>query len=459
MKFVQLKAGPALRFTGNCCGRLRIRTTDSGPFEACSRAARQLLTHNLGSNASRYKALLIFIVFFRVAEAQSVRLVPAQISVPQSFFGMHIHHLVADHGVVTPWPGVEIPAWRLWDAHVTWPDLEPAKGQWRFATLDKLLALAQEHHTEVILTLGFTPSWASARPQEKVGYGPGWAAEPANIEDWHDFVQTIANRYKGRVRIYEVWNEPNLKTGYWTGSVEKMVELVKVARQVIKSVDPDAVLVSPPVTAAYGVTWLSEYLRRGGGQYVDVIGYHFYVNPGPPEEIVAVVQKVKQILLENNIEPKPLWDTETGWLSSSQPISDDLGAAYLARSYILLWAAGVQRFYWFAWDNRKLAVSTTRLDNKTLTPAGEAFAVIQKWLVGARLQWCEQDPSLVWTCQLNRDGKRQWIVWNPAGTKVFTIPKGWQARGIESLLGQSEAINGGTVSIGPIPILVSTSLQ
>ena len=123
------------------------------------------------------------------------------------------------HGTdrLTPWPSVPIPEWRLWDAKVTWPDLEPGKGQRHFDDLDKSLALAEAHHANVLMTLGLTPRWASARPQEASGYSPGYAAEPKDIEDWRSLVRTVATRYKGRIHAYEIWNEPNVKR-FWTGT-------------------------------------------------------------------------------------------------------------------------------------------------------------------------------------------------------------------------------------------------
>src|SRR5258707_10027524 len=75
------------------------------------------------------------------------QLAPPTTSIPPSFFGMHIHHMVRPNGNAppTPWPNLTVPGWRLWDARVTWPDLEPAKGKWNFDTLDKSLNLAERH--------------------------------------------------------------------------------------------------------------------------------------------------------------------------------------------------------------------------------------------------------------------------------------------------------------------------
>ena len=61
---------------------------------------------------------------------------------------------------------------------VTWADLEPQPGQWRFETLDRYVELARERNIEVLLPLGMSPTWASARPGEVSSYGAGATAEP-----------------------------------------------------------------------------------------------------------------------------------------------------------------------------------------------------------------------------------------------------------------------------------------
>ena len=402
--------------------------------------------------------LFAFFVVARAVQGQTQRLTPAQGPIPSTFFGMHISNTAQGRKPLTPWPIVRIPAWRLWDAGVTWPNLEPAKGQWEFSVLDKSLAIAQENHTEVMLTLGFTPSWASARPQERVGYNPGWAAEPARLEDWRSFVQTVATRYRGRIHIYEIWNEPNLDTHYWTGSVGQMVALVAAAHDIIKSVDPSAIIVSPSPTGVTGLPWLSSFLTAGGGRYVDVIGYHFYVFPAAPEAMVSLIQSVEAIMREHQVAEKPLWDTEAGWSKPSPFPSDELAAAYLARAFILNWASGVGRFYWYAWSGAPggfVSLLTTEPDGKTLKPSGRAYEVVQQWLTGAIMNWCEQDVNHTWMCQMSDRGMNRWIVWNPDKSTCLNLPSGWSVRKVTPLLSQAHASSGSCTEVGPTPELLT----
>src|ERR1700730_11831571 len=71
--------------------------------------------------------------------ASTQRLVPPSEVIPSSFFGLHIHHLT--HG--TPWPAVSFGSWRLWDAYLAWPNVEPQKGRWDFSQLDSYVSQAE----------------------------------------------------------------------------------------------------------------------------------------------------------------------------------------------------------------------------------------------------------------------------------------------------------------------------
>jgi GH35 family endo-1,4-beta-xylanase len=378
--------------------------------------------------------------------------------IPRAFFGMHIHRAIDK----TPWPNVVVPTWRLWDAQVKWPDLEPSKGQWRFDTLDKYVTMAEQHNTEILLPLATTPQWASARPDVLSGWQkPGLTAEPADMNDWRTYVKQVVTRYKGRIHAYEIWNEPNLKQ-FWIGNTDQLVAMTKAAHDIIKSVDPAAILVSPSATTGSGVPWLADFLSKGGGRFVDVIGYHFYVFPQPPEAMLPLIERVKRTMKENGIEDKPIWDTELGWAEPKPFPSDELAAAYLARSFVLSWAAGIQRVYWYAWDNHSwVSIETTDADNKTVRPAGQAYGTIQNWLLGASMDACNQSAGQIWTCQLHRGDESQWIVWTSNNAeKIFPLPSSWHAQSITSLLGVPHPVNGSSIPISQVPVLVvsATSL-
>ncbi len=386
-------------------------------------------------------------------------------AVPRTFFGMHLHR--AD--TTTPWPGVKFGSWRLWDAGVAWPNLEPAKGKWDFRKLDRYLAMAKLTGVEILLPLGLSPAWASARPAEKSGYGPGLAAEPRDTADWRNYVRIVAERYKGRIRHYEIWNEPNDKA-FFSGQVASMVELTRIASEELKRVDPEIRLVSPAVTGGgKEIKWLDDFLGLGGGAYVDVIGYHFYVPHTKPEAMLEMISEVRRVMARRGVDKKPLWNTETGWMNQSneqriEPGSYDSGywkvldqneaAAYLARALIVSWAAGVQRFYWYSWDGGNMGLIEP--NSKNMKAPARAFVTVVRWLEGSRMNNCARQ-SRVWVCAMTgSEGTAAHIVWTEAETTVpFKVPSNWRIAEIESLDGTKRRLESGgsdTISLSPMPM-------
>jgi hypothetical protein len=378
---------------------------------------------------------------------RSVSLTPQNIPIPPTYFGMHIHR--ATNG--TPWPNVPFGGWRLWDSKVTWQDVEPGRNQWNFTLLDKEIDLALLHHVEPIVPLGISPTWASARPQEPSSHAPGGAAEPANIEDWRNYVRTLGKRYYGRVFQYEIWNEPNVLK-FYSGSIAALVELTREAYTILHAIDSRVIVISPSYPGFDGLTGLNSFLSQGGGNFVDVIGFHLYVKDQPPEKMVDLVAELKIILNRNGVS-KPIWDTEAGW-SHPKPFAEELAPGWVSRSFILNWAAGVSRFYWYAWDNHEwVTLEMVNKDNRP-KPAATAYGTTEKWLVGATMKACSSADD-VWTCSLSREGTRSWIVWRKSGQDRFAIPSDWHVHQSESLLGVVSEISAShEISIGPLPQLL-----
>jgi hypothetical protein len=409
---------------------------------------------------------LILAAFFILAlavRAHSLEFVANPRIIPGEYFGLHIHRAAT----TTPVPAIPFGSWRLWDAAVSWSNLEPEQGKWDFGKLDKLVSLAESRKIDVLLTLGLTPPWASARPTESSTYGPGLAAEPKSINDWKRYVETVAKRYKGRIRGYEIWNEPNL-VKFYSGTPREMVSLAREAYGIIKAIDPNAVVVSPSPTTKNGLRWLKEYFSWGGGNYCDVIGYHLYVMPSPPEETAQLMAELKVLTKAHGLDEKPIWNTEAGWsiknqkpyegpdkvLKKNEGLEENQAAAYVARAYVVNWAIGAGRFYWYAWDNWYMGL--TEIDGKTVKNPGKTYGVVYEWLVGSRMTGCGSDFQGTWKSEIERDGGyRAWIVWKPSGKVLLSPPE--EFRQFRDVTGKKYPVKQGEkVEIGPSPVLLET---
>jgi hypothetical protein len=372
---------------------------------------------------------------------------PAAVS--SRYFGMHITSAVDG----TPWPVVPFGTWRLWDAYVTWKDLEPSKGIWNFAKLDALVSLAAQHNVEIILPLALTPQWASARPNEPSAYTPGAAAEPSSTQDWIDYVQAVARRYKGKIAYYEMWNEAN-STTMWTGTPAELVALQQAAYSAIKSSDPNAQLISANLESDSGLPYMQNLLDLGYADSADIVGYHLYVSPGVPEDIAPLAAKILSLLNQHEVS-KPLWDTETGWLPGCNFASEDQQAATAVRALLVANASGVTRFLWYAWDNHCcVSLFMTERDDTTPTRAALAYANLEKWLVGNTFSPCTQDRG-VWLCSVEfRHGGNGLILWKPGGTVTAILNLDWTPAVVEDMYGYDSPMTGKSLKVSEDPVLL-----
>jgi hypothetical protein len=390
--------------------------------------------------------------FFVISDSSSgpIKLTPPASPVSRDFFGLHIHRAFG----TTPWPPVPFGSWRLWDAKVHWPQVEVKKNEWQWDILDREVELAEKYHIDVLLPFGETPEWAASGGRLRTAI----VGDIADLEDWRTFIRTQAMRYKGRILYYEIWNEPNLPRNREIGTPERMLVLAREAYTTLKQVDPNIKVISPSPVNANGLDWLERYLKLGGGKYCDIIGYHFYTYHRP-ETMLQLILPAKELMRRYGVDDKPLWNTESGWIKN--PLTDRIdlveqAPGWAARAYILNWAAGVQRFYWYAWDDDGHdSIPFTEEDQATATRSAYAYGEVQNWMVGSRLESCERQGDDNWVCTLTRgSGNAAWIMWNERHSAKFNVPKSWGVTNLTKLSGEKSAWTGNTIDVSELPVLL-----
>ena len=190
--------------------------------------------------------------------------------------------------------------------------MQPREGEWEFYKLTCPL-LAEEHGVTIALTLGYPPDWASMRPDDPSAYTDAWSPAEPRMEAWRTYVQTLAERYKGKILYWEIWNEPDQRS-FYTGTITKMVELAKEASKILKQVDSRNQIIAPSIAGwVGGLGWLDNYLGQGGGEFVDIIGYHYYSTPLiAPESLIGFITHMQQLQQKHHLKALPIWCTEMG---------------------------------------------------------------------------------------------------------------------------------------------------
>ena len=347
-----------------------------------------------------------------------------------AFFGIHIHN----NGSERNWPDIPVGSLRLWDAGVGWSSLERAAGRFDFRRLDQYVAWAEARGIEVMLPFGVTPRWASARPNEVGAYGPGTAAEPERLDDWRIYVRTLAERYRGRIRAYQVLNEANL-TGFFSGSLDALVRLTVAAAEEIRHADPRAWVIAPSgVGVDDRVQWPSRLLSAGVGAVVDVCAYHLYHEGQPPEAIVDPVRRLLQANASAGYPNMRLWNTESGymmqnpaavWSQREMPniLTEAAVAAYLPRDLLLARSLGFERFFWYAWDGNKMGLIDPV--SRTHRAPAKAYAQAIRQFTGKTIRSCTCTADGVWRVAMTAPGGAQFeAVWLDPGarTPVVELP-------------------------------------
>jgi hypothetical protein len=352
-----------------------------------------------------------------------------------------------------PWPTAGFGTLRLWDSGTSWTALEPQKGVWNWAPLDTWVAAAAAHGVgDILLTLGQSPGWASSSPDTVNYVGAGAPAPPANIQDWRDYITAVAQRYKGRIRYYEIWNEPNDPT-YYTGTVPQLAQLTQEAYQILKAADPGNTVVAPvPYTTGY----LDQLLAAGVGSNVDILAYHIYTYTNPPEQAAQALANVRLVMAKYGLDKMPLWDTEGASGDTTTPL--DTAAKYIARRYLTELAFGSIRYDWYTWGKAsKFCVGTEQDDPRVLTPAAKAYGSLFGWLAGSTLTQAAIDDAGNWQIWLTRpDASTALVVWNPTGTAQLTLPPSFAARTSIDLFGSAKSVQSRTVTVTDSPVLLIT---
>jgi Glycosyl hydrolases family 39 len=369
-------------------------------------------------------------------------------AIPATLFGMHLAEPVN--------PCIPFGALAK-GTFVVWPWTEPSRGNFHWERLDQYVSFGRERGVSFIYSFEHVPEWAVADKETcKVpfkgapAYCTGMVRE---IKDWDSYVTALVTRYKGRIPIYELWNEPD---HYFTGDMDDFVTLTKHAHDIIRRVDPRATIVSPPPSAgAPGIRFMDKYWAADGIRDVDVVSFHAYPDDRTrPEQVRGMSESMKSVMAKHRLSNKLLWDTEGSWGDTrKQSIAGPhLQSAFVARYFLLHWSFGITRLYWYSWDNERFGTLWDKEDGPH--PAAVAYQEVYKWMMGATMTEPCEEREATWTCGFTRPGGyRAQAVWNTEGRAEFK-PDGHFMQ-FRTLTGETEKIKG-RVTVDREPILLES---
>ncbi len=196
-----------------------------------------------------------------------------------------------------------------------WSAVEISKGSFDWTQVDRVVNYADSHDLSILLVIAYTPGWANGNK--------GFNYPPDNVSDWENFVRITVDRYKNKVKYWDIWNEPN-SLDFFTQGKDVFVEKIFLpAARVIRSADPGAFIVGPGLAhlTSLNAEWYfwMKYILTQCSEYIDIVSHHIYKNEGVYfiYELLEIgeplIPSVKSIIEETGHSSKPFWITETGW--------------------------------------------------------------------------------------------------------------------------------------------------
>jgi hypothetical protein len=197
-----------------------------------------------------------------------------------------------------------------------------------WAKYDNIVGLAEAHDIEIVARLSNPPEWTRALPVEETGT----FAPPDDYGDFVDFVTAVASRYQNRIHYYQIWNEPNGNSEWGNHqpvSPEQYTELLCLAYEAIKAVDPQAVVLAGALTPTLELSpanvndlvFLQRMYQAGAGDCFEVMsaqGYGLWSGAQDQRLRPSIINFphhlfIRDLMVRNGDADKPIWISEMGW--------------------------------------------------------------------------------------------------------------------------------------------------
>lgn len=215
---------------------------------------------------------------------------------------------------------------------------QPDKNNWANA-----IATATAHNFQIIAVLYQSPpNFLAAHP-------------PPSPQEFANLAHQFATAYGAQIEVYQIWDEPNLHTGWWGRSpaAAEYAALLQAAYATLKTADPTATVLAAALapTAETGPDNVSEliYLQAlydlGAGAYFDAASgkpYGYATSPedrqtGPQLFNFSRLALLRQVMERNGDGHKLLWAGNFGWNTHPDSIwgrvTSEQQTAYIQQAY------------------------------------------------------------------------------------------------------------------------------
>jgi hypothetical protein len=272
---------------------------------------------------------------------------------------------------------------------IGWESVQPTRlGGYNWEGMDREVATAAQQGLQVLPFISGVPRWVSHKsttlPIDSARARQGWAAFVTAAvkrygpggEFWAEHTPGVAKdgiviSRPLPIHVWQIWNEANFFYFAFPVSPTRYARLLKLSYGAIKAADPTAqVLLSglfgePDESGKRGMSaadfLAALYKVPGIKHYFDAVALHPYAFH--VEDLEAMVERMREVILENHDPTAGLYITEMGWGSQDDPnvVAFEQGIGGQARelrgAYRYLLAnrhrLNLKAAYWFSWKDAR----------------------------------------------------------------------------------------------------------
>lgn len=214
--------------------------------------------------------------------------------------------------------------------NIGWVDVERTRDRWDFDYVDFLVDTARKNKLEVMALMAGTPDWAlpaEAKGRHRVGHRFPPADE--NEDAFVAFCKQVVKRYRGRIKYYHFWNEPNgcswVKDGCANADGYVLyTRWLKTWYTAMKSEDSGLLLGAGNLDyhdgLAEGYKYLEGMYREGAKGHFDAIAIHPYDKKNTGAFHLRGIRDTRRVLVDHGDWDKAVWITEYGWSTSDEAL-------------------------------------------------------------------------------------------------------------------------------------------
>ncbi len=221
-----------------------------------------------------------------------------------------------------------------------WNTIQPSAGAWSWTLMDSMLNAAAANRLNVSGLFLYNASWINSNTH---------TFPTNNYGAWSNYVFRVVQHAAGRVRYWEVWNEP--ESFALGGTPTDYAQVVTNAYAAAKAADP-AVQIGLSVSSV-DILYLEQTIQAGAADHFDYICVHPYevlgtLASGQEALYLSIVPTIRKMLSAKNPAKwkAPIWFTEIGEALGGQ-VSASSQAQDLVRAYTMAIAQGVSHVEWF----------------------------------------------------------------------------------------------------------------